>query len=553
MAKFIIELALLVAAVYVIFETIKYFSYWGLGVEIVGLFIATVTVLLWLFASFFIRRKEKIKSLLTSLGRKIKSNKRWQAADLWLKRKTPRFYLFLENRLSTKKPTGLYLTWGVIVSAFFFFSFLGIIQDIIFRDPMYFADLRVIYLLRAVTSENLSRFFIFFTNLDQPIVAVAGLILAGGYLIYAGNKLAAKYLATTTLGGFLFFSLTKIIFQRPRPVGANLITLPGSYSLPSGHAVMCVCFYGFIAYLIFKKIKNKFLKTATLVLFLLLTLLIGLSRAYLGVHYPSDVLAGWFLGFTILAIGVTLMNIEKKLSAEKNPPQKINKLLLTALIILFCLVTAFSFSQIKMITPVVTTMETGEAHFVKTASLYSEDLFGQKMEPISFVVVGDEKKLLSAFAAAGWSEAEKPNLSNFLKLSSAIAKNKNYPTAPMTPAFYNSKTNDLGFEKSTDLNSARQRHHTRYWLTNYKINGESVFVATASFDQGVEIGPILQFPVHRISPDIDAEREFVMNDLLKTGLILNYQKINLVGKTKGTNAAGDNFTTDGQAYFIYLK
>lgn len=552
MLGIILKIVLAAGAIYLSVEMFRYFSYWGLGIDIVILFIALLVILLWLAVSFVLQYKEKILLSARAVGKIIKSNRVWRAFIQWIQQRSPWLYRFVTNRLRKDIPNGLYLSLGVVIAAIFFFFFLSIVQDILFRDPIYYADLRIIYLLRAVTSANLSRFFVFFTNLAEPAVVIAGLVLAALYLAATKKNIAAKYLAATSLGGFLLFYLTKIIFQRPRPIAANLIAPPGSYSLPSGHAVMSLCFYGFLAYLIFRKLKNNFLKITTLILFLILALLIGLSRAYLGVHYPSDVLAGWYLGFTILTIGVTMMEIEKKFYATRPGAPAKNKPLLALCVISFLGFSAVSSSQIKIVEPVRAAVETDVTHFLETSSLYSEDLFGQKMEPISFIIVSDEQKIINAFTAAGWSEAEKPNLSNFLKLSSAIAKNASYPTAPMTPSFYESKTNDLGFEKLTDLNSARQRHHTRYWRTNYKINGQDVWVATASFDQGVEIGPILQLPVHRINPDIDTERDFIMNDLLKTGLVSDYQKINLVGETKGTNAAGDSFTTDGKTYLINL-
>ncbi len=552
MIKTILKIILATAVVYISVEMFRYFSYWGLGINILILLVALVIILWKIILSFILQHKEKIITLAQAIFERIKSNKKWQAFAYKVKNKWPRLYQFFINRIRSDRPTGWYLTLGVIISFIFFFLFLGIIQDIWFKDPLYFADQRIISLLHATTSEKLNYFFVFFTNLANWQTIVVGLTLAGAYLFITKNQKVAQYLIATTAGGFLLSYIAKIIFHRPRPIAANLIASPASYSLPSGHALISVCFYGFIAYLLFKKLKNKFSKIAILILFLLLALLIGLSRTYLGVHYPSDVLAGWYLGFAILALGITFTEIKNKFSARKPAPLPEKKLLLSAFTILFLIFSIVSFGKIKIIQPANAFTETTLANFSKTASLYSEDLFGQKMEPINFIVIGEKHQIINLFTAAGWSKAEEPNLKSFLKLSSAIAKNINYPTAPMTPSFYQSKINDLGFEKSTELNTARQRHHTRYWETNYKINNAEVWVATASFDQGVELGPIIQLPVHKINPDIDAEREFIMDDLKKTNLIGSFQKIDLVGELKGTNFAGDNFTTDGRAYLIYL-
>ena len=83
----------------------------------------------------------------------------------------------------------------------------------------------------------------------------------------------------------------KLIFQRPRPLGYRLLEI-GGYSFPSGHALASTAFYGLLIYLSYKLIKNKEIKTLSIILNLLIIILVGISRIYLGVHYCSDVLVG---------------------------------------------------------------------------------------------------------------------------------------------------------------------------------------------------------------------------------------------------------------------
>lgn len=98
--------------------------------------------------------------------------------------------------------------------------------------------------------------------------------------------------------------ILKHILRRVRPDHLRLVKEKG-FSYPSGHAMVCIAVYGILIYLVNKNIKNKPLKIILTILLSLLILLIGLSRIYVGVHYPSDVLSGY-----ILATIITLLVID---------------------------------------------------------------------------------------------------------------------------------------------------------------------------------------------------------------------------------------------------
>lgn len=74
------------------------------------------------------------------------------------------------------------------------------------------------------------------------------------------------------------------------------------YSFPSGHSMVSMAFYGFLIYLIYNNIKNKYIKWILICSLSILIILIGISRIYLGVHYTSDVLAGFLLSISYLVI-----------------------------------------------------------------------------------------------------------------------------------------------------------------------------------------------------------------------------------------------------------
>lgn len=101
--------------------------------------------------------------------------------------------------------------------------------------------------------------------------------------------------------------ILKSLLQRPRPTEFRIINETG-YSFPSGHSMISMAFYGFIIYLIYEKVKNKYIKWTSITLLSILIVMIGFSRIYLGVHYVSDVLAGFLFSIAYLIVYIGSIN-----------------------------------------------------------------------------------------------------------------------------------------------------------------------------------------------------------------------------------------------------
>ena len=101
--------------------------------------------------------------------------------------------------------------------------------------------------------------------------------------------------------------ILKNILQRPRPTEYRLIEETG-FSFPSGHSMVSMAFYGYLIYLIYKYVKNKYLKWISIVLLSILICSIGISRIYLGVHYTSDVLGGFLISLSYLIVYTLIVN-----------------------------------------------------------------------------------------------------------------------------------------------------------------------------------------------------------------------------------------------------
>jgi len=176
---------------------------------------------------------------------------------------------------------------------------------ILFIDK-YFNDF-----LTAIRNPLLTKLTLGFTLLgDWKIISLFTLItiyLFWRYYKYE-NILLIPFIGTIILSE-LSKELLKIIFQRPRP--ENALSAAHSFSLPSGHAMIAVVFYGFIAYFFLCLCQKNKISVLGGVLFIILS--IGFSRLYLGVHYLSDILAGYLLGVFWLLLGIFAI---KKLTSK---------------------------------------------------------------------------------------------------------------------------------------------------------------------------------------------------------------------------------------------
>ena len=136
------------------------------------------------------------------------------------------------------------------------------------------------------------------------LLPLAGVAVAGLWSV--GRRRAAWLLAITMIGATLLDQVLKFAFQRPRPEPFFNTPLPKSYSFPSGHALINCCFFGVMAAILTVRERRRWVRIAIWTVAAVLVALIGLSRIYLGVHYASDVVAGYLAAivwiFTVSAV-----------------------------------------------------------------------------------------------------------------------------------------------------------------------------------------------------------------------------------------------------------
>lgn len=137
---------------------------------------------------------------------------------------------------------------------------------------------------------------------DTEFIIVATLLL----VLLIKNKKMGGMIASNVVLCSVINTIIKHIFLRPRPVGIKLIE-QGGYSFPSGHSMMAVAFYGLLIYIIWNTKWRNVWKIFTTTLLVILILLIGISRIYVGVHFASDVIAGLSISLSYLIIFIELL------------------------------------------------------------------------------------------------------------------------------------------------------------------------------------------------------------------------------------------------------
>lgn len=209
---------------------------------------------------------------------------------------------FVVARFASEEYLGLHLTIGFLLSLVALWIFAGVTEDVIHHDPLTKFDLTLSTWIRAHSTPLGDRIFVVMSALGSP-AAMAAVGGVGALVLLVRRKwlILTAWIAAFAGAGLLTLVLKNII-QRPRPVDASQFLYGMTFSFPSGHALGSLVGYGMLAYVVgstwVKSVRGRVrlgIGTAMLVL------AIGISRLYLGVHYFSDVVAGYAVGILWLS------------------------------------------------------------------------------------------------------------------------------------------------------------------------------------------------------------------------------------------------------------
>ena len=212
--------------------------------------------------------------------------------------------------------SSLYIVLGFVLSAGMLYIFLNLAWKTFFKASTVLFDDAFIWLVRYYANPALDKFMLFITDIGfgkgYAIIVAATFAL----LAYKKRWPDLSALAICLAGAGLLSVFLKNSFQRMRPDSFFLVQ-ETSFSFPSGHAMATMCFYGMLAFFLMREAKSWSLRLLIATLAVILSLIIGLSRIYLGVHYPTDVVAGYAVGFMWLLFCISLLLKQQKKKQSK--------------------------------------------------------------------------------------------------------------------------------------------------------------------------------------------------------------------------------------------
>lgn len=168
-------------------------------------------------------------------------------------------------------------------------------------------------------------------------------------------------------------------------------------------------------------------------------------------------------------------------------------------------------------------------------------------DPINLVLIGTQAEIDGAMLAAGWVHPDPVNPATTVKMGWALLRGTPYPSAPVSDLYLFGRKQDLAWE--TNSSDPHHRDHCRAWKTTRTTEaGVPIWVMAGTRDVAVEWDHQRHEPTHKIGPDIDTERDFIVQTLVKTGRTRQVTREPGIGDGlpfTGKNGGGDPFRTDG--------
>lgn len=210
----------------------------------------------------------------------------------------------LKARVASRERGELWLLLGTLALLGGILLILNLAGEVLEGDTLDF-DKRMLASLRKADNPSqpigpawLELAALDITALGGPTVLGMTVMAVVGFLVLQGMYRNAAFVFLASVGGWLLNDLLKEVFARPRPEVVPHLRQVMSLSFPSGHALTSAAVFLTLGALLMRVAQDRLVKFYCMFIAMLATLLVGATRVYLGVHYPTDVLAGWLIGMS---------------------------------------------------------------------------------------------------------------------------------------------------------------------------------------------------------------------------------------------------------------
>ena len=170
---------------------------------------------------------------------------------------------------------------------------------------------------------------------------------------------------------------------------------------------------------------------------------------------------------------------------------------------------------------------------------------GDQGDAVNVAFIGTEAQLHQALAVAGWFAADPVTLKTSLRIAADVVLHKPYAHAPVSDLFLWGRRQDAAFEQPVG-GSPKQRHHVRFWQSAERDQaGRPLWLGAATFDERVEISRTTGGVTHKIGPEIDRERNKLVQDAIRANALDGYYWVDQFHlQAEGRNGGGDPYRTD---------
>ena len=469
---------------------------------------------------------------LEAFSRKIHRSQRYQA----IAARSPALFRILEARLSLSRPWGLSATLGLLLVGVCAFFFVAIFDGVREGVEWFSFDLSFVNLLAQLRAPRMDTFFSFFTHLgDAP--TIISMVLAAVVICFITRQWrSAAVIAGTVILTVTLAVLIKSGYGRARPDQALALIIEKGFSFPSGHSSVAVAMFGSLYWWLCSHPGRFRVWLVTAFVVLLSVLLIGFSRIYLGVHYPSDVLAGFSLGTGCLVLTATVVSNIRSLKDRPYP----SDYAVLGVLILGMVIAGWRVADRAEMPPALDAVREVvkfDRDVATTTSLLAElprdshNMMGSAVLPVTMVVIGKPASLQKHLETAGW-RIVKPNA--FFSREMA---------APVFPVFVDGRPAELTMLYQRD----KDRFVLRLWPSRDALKGRPVRLGNIVRERGRKA--MTGLTIYKMSPDIDLAAEKLHEGLAPLGEATMVEGF----RDRGLYTWNHPFFTHGSVLLLDLK